>query len=99
MICTKKVFVEEKDSEVIIIDIDESSLGKFGQFPWNRSVFAKIPDQLNTSNPKAIGFDIFLQKKNASNHSEEIIKSYDLIPTDISALQKLKGMTTYLLKS
>ena len=45
----QKVFVEKKDSDVVIIDIDEKSLGKFGQFPWNRNVFAKILDQLNTS--------------------------------------------------
>ena len=38
----QKVFSEKKDSEVIIIDIDEESLGKFGQFPWNRNVFAKM---------------------------------------------------------
>ena len=55
----QKVFVKKKDSDVVIIDIDEKSLGKFGQFPWNRTVFAKILDQLNTSDPKAIGFDIF----------------------------------------
>ena len=55
----QKVFAQKKDSEVVIIDIDENSLGKFGQFPWNRNVFAKILEQLNSSNPKAIGFDIF----------------------------------------
>ena len=86
----QKIFAEKKDTEVVIIDIDESSLGKFGQFPWSRSVFAKILDQLNTSNPKAIGFDIFFTEKDKQS-PEEIIKSYDLIPADISALQKLKG--------
>ena len=86
----QKIFAEKKDTEVVIIDIDESSLGKFGQFPWSRSVFAKILDQLNTSNPKAIGFDIFFTEKDKQS-PEEIIKSYDLIPSDISALQKLKG--------
>ena len=86
----QKVFVEEKDTDVIIVDIDESSLGKFGQFPWSRSVFAKILDQLNTSNPKAIGFDIFFSEKDKQS-PEEIIKSYDLIPSDIAALQKLKS--------
>ena len=60
----QKVFtLEKKDTEVVIIDIDENSLGKFGQFPWSRSVFAKILDQINTSNPKAIGFDIFFTEK------------------------------------
>ena len=54
---------QNQDSDVVIVDIDENSLGKFGQFPWNRKVFAKIIDQLNTSSPKAIGFDIFFTEK------------------------------------
>ncbi len=87
----QKVFtLEKKDTNVVIIDIDENSLGKFGQFPWSRSVFAKILDQLNTSNPKAIGFDIFFTEKDKQS-PEEIIKSYNLIPSDIVDLQKLKG--------
>ena len=86
----QKVFAQTKDSEVVIIDIDENSLGKFGQFPWNRNVFAKILDQLNTSNPKAIGFDIFFTEKDKQS-PDEIIKSYDLIPSDVAELQKLKG--------
>ncbi len=86
----QKVFAEKKDSDVVIIDIDEKSLGKFGQFPWNRNVFAKILNQLQTSNPKAIGFDIFFTEKDKQS-PDEIIKSYDLIPSDVSELQKLKG--------
>ena len=87
----QKVFtLEKKDTDVVIIDIDEDSLGKFGQFPWSRSVFAKILDQLNTSNPKAIGFDIFFAEKDKQS-PEEIIKSYNLIPSDMVGLQKLKS--------
>ena len=86
----QKVFAEKKDSNVVIIDIDEKSLGKFGQFPWNRTVFAKILDQLNTSDPKAIGFDIFFTEKDKQS-PEEIIKSYGLIPSDVAELQNLKS--------
>ena len=87
----QKIFSEQKkDSQVVIIDIDESSLGKFGQFPWSRSVFAKILDQLNVSNPKAIGFDIFFTEKDKQS-PDEIMKSYGLIPSDLKELQKLKS--------
>ncbi len=87
----QKVFpLEKRDTEVIIIDIDEKSLGKFGQFPWSRSVFAKIIENVSKANPKAIGFDIFFTEKDKQS-PEEIIKSYNLIPTDVSELQKIKG--------
>jgi adenylate cyclase len=85
----QKIFVEKKDSKVIIIDIDEKSLGKFGQFPWNRSIFAKILDQLNTSSPKVIGFDIFFTEKDKQSPGA-IIKSYNLIPSDALKIQNLK---------
>ncbi len=86
----QKVFAEKKDSDVVIIDIDESSLGKFGQFPWNRKVFADILDKINESNPKAIGFDIFFTEKDKQS-PDEIIKSYGLVPADIAELQNLKS--------
>jgi len=71
----QKVFAEKKDSDVVIIDIDENSLGKFGQFPWNRKVFADILDKINESNPKAIGFDIFFTEKDKQS-PDEIIKRH-----------------------
>ena len=87
----QKVFpLEKRETDVIIIDIDEKSLGKFGQFPWSRSVFAKIIENVKASNPKAIGFDIFFSEKDKQS-PEEIIKAYNLIPTDISELQNIKG--------
>ena len=86
----QKVFAEKKNSDVVIIDIDEKSLGKFGQFPWNRIVFAEILNKVNESNPKAIGFDIFFTEKDKQS-PDAIIKSYGLIPADIAELQNLKS--------
>ena len=87
----QKVFpLKKNETNVIIIDIDEKSLGKFGQFPWSRSVFAKIIEKVNTTKPKAIGFDVFFTEKDKQS-PEEIIKSYNLIPTDVSELQNIKG--------
>ena len=87
----QKIFAKEKEvSDVVIIDIDEASLGKFGQFPWSRSVFAKIIDQVKVTEPKAIGFDVFFTEKDKQS-PDEIIKSYNLIPTDVVQFQKIKG--------
>ena len=86
----KALPLKKEQSNVVIIDIDEESLGKFGQFPWSRSVFAKILDKVNISNPKAVGFDIFFTEKDKQS-PDEIIKSYNLIPTDVAQLQQLKG--------
>jgi len=87
----QKTFPLKKgSSEVVIIDIDEKSLEKFGQFPWNRSIFAKIIENVNSTNPKAIGFDVFFSEKDKQS-PDEIIKSYNLIPSDVVELQNIKG--------
>ena len=78
----KVITLRKQDSDVIIIDIDEKSLGKFGQFPWNRSVFAKIIQNVNEANPKAIGFDVFFSEKDKQT-PEEIIKSYNILSEEV----------------
>ena len=88
----QKVFpLKKNDSNVIIIDIDEKSLSKFGQFPWNRSIFAKIIENVDSTNPKAIGFDVFFSEKDKQS-PEEIIKSYNILANDvINYLINIKG--------
>ena len=82
--------LKKQSSAVVIVDVDEKSLVKFGQFPWSRNVFAKILENINKTNPKAIGFDIFFTEKDKQS-PEEIIKAYSLIPNDVAQLQKIKG--------
>ena len=87
----KIIPIKKLDSNVIIIDIDEKSLSKFGQFPWNRSIFAKIIENVNETNPKAIGFDVFFSEKDKQS-PEEIIKSYNILSGDvINYLINIKG--------
>ena len=43
---------------VVIVDIDEGSLEAVGQWPWPRSVVAKLVDRLTAMGAVAIGFDI-----------------------------------------
>jgi len=48
------------DSElpVRIVDIDEESLKRIGQWPWPRTVLAELVDKLGENGAAAIGFDI-----------------------------------------
>ena len=84
--------LRKPSSEVIIIDIDEKSLAKFGQFPWNRSVFAKILNNINDTNPKAIGFDVFFSEKDKQS-PDEIIKAYDIKSKNI--IDELKSIESH----
>ncbi len=43
---------------VVIVDIDEESLNSLGQWPWSRSLVAKLVDQIAAAKPAAIGFDV-----------------------------------------
>jgi adenylate cyclase len=46
------------DQPVTIVDIDEASLRKLGQWPWRRDALAKLVTNLSNQNAAAIGFDI-----------------------------------------
>lgn len=46
------------DAPVVILDIDERSLAKLGQWPWSRAVLARVVDAAMDAGASAIGFDI-----------------------------------------
>jgi adenylate cyclase len=50
------------DLPVRIADIDEKSLNKFGQWPWSRTVLAKMVDRLQELGAAVIAFDVLLSE-------------------------------------
>ena len=49
---------EETAFPVTIVDIDEASLARLGQWPWPRSVLASLVNRLQQDGAAAIGFDV-----------------------------------------
>jgi adenylate cyclase len=49
---------ESTDAPIRIVDIDDNSLSKIGQWPWPRSVVARLVDQLREAGAAVIAFDI-----------------------------------------
>jgi len=45
-------------SPVVIVDIDDASLGRLGQWPWPRTLVADLVDRLNRAGAAAIALDI-----------------------------------------
>ncbi len=57
-----------KDStNVIIVDIDEESLEKYGQWPWPRIINAKLIGQISLLHPSGIGVNIIFSEKDRTS--------------------------------
>lgn len=48
----------QADPSVIIVAIDDASLGRIGRWPWPRTVHADLIDRLTAHGVKAIGYDV-----------------------------------------
>lgn len=60
---------EYKDAGVTIIDIDDESLSRLGQWPWSRELLARLVDKLTASGAAAVGFDmVFAEADRTSPH-------------------------------
>src|SRR5690349_14876704 len=52
-----------KDMPVRIIAIDDASLAEYGQWPWPRTLLAKLVDTLGEAGAASIGFDIVFAER------------------------------------
>jgi adenylate cyclase len=52
---------------VRIIDVDEASLAKIGQWPWPRSRFAQLLDKLRENGAAAVAFDVMFNEPDRSS--------------------------------
>ncbi|NJA90120.1 adenylate/guanylate cyclase domain-containing protein [Rhodocyclus tenuis] len=52
---------------VRIVDIDEESLARLGQWPWPRTRLAELVDRLNAAGAAAIGFDVVFAEPDRSS--------------------------------
>jgi len=89
----QKVFNRGEVKDVTIVDIDEKSIAKVGQFPWRRDAYSKILKNLNKHNPKAIAFDIVFSEEDKQNPKDLLLQlqkeSNQLIDVDVSDTNKI----------
>ena len=89
----QKVFNRGEVKDVTIVDIDEKSIAKVGQFPWRRDAYSKILKNLNKHNPKAIAFDIVFSEEDKQNPKDLLLQlqkeSNQLIDVEVLDTNKI----------
>lgn len=58
----RDIFISPKpvNQNIVILEIDNDAIQKYGQWPWPRSVFAEIFSKLDQAHPSIVGFDVLL---------------------------------------
>ncbi|OHB26054.1 MAG: hypothetical protein A2X84_09755 [Desulfuromonadaceae bacterium GWC2_58_13] len=51
---------------VVVVDIDDGSLQRYGQWPWPRSLVALLLERIRQAGPKAVGVDILFTEPDRS---------------------------------
>lgn len=55
-----------RSSEVVIVDLDERSLARYGRWPWPRSQVAQLLSAIDALGPRVIGLDILFADLDSS---------------------------------
>jgi adenylate cyclase len=80
------------EAPVVIVDIDEESLAEIGQWPWPRTLVAKIVFELTRMGAAAIAFDIIFGEPDRLS-PDMIAASFDDL--DEAAREKLRDLPSY----
>ncbi|MDN5097057.1 adenylate/guanylate cyclase domain-containing protein [Aliarcobacter butzleri] len=71
------------NQNVVIVDIDETSIKSLGQWPWSRDKLAKILENLTLANVGIVGLDIvFAEEDRTSPH--KILQDLKIYKKDVS---------------
>ena len=66
------------NNNVVIVDIDEKSIEKLGQFPWRRDIYSNILSNLKSAGASVIAFDIFFSEDDKQN-PVTILEEFEII--------------------
>jgi adenylate cyclase len=88
------------DPRIVILDIDEKSLGEIGRWPWSRNILARLVDKLFDQYGVAlVAFDVFWAEQDTSSGVGVLDalakKELKDAPGFQSAYQQLRGSLDY----
>ncbi len=81
-------------NEIVIVNIDEKSIEKYGQWPWKRSVMADIVDRVRASEGGVIVFPVLFSEQDRLGGDEEFaaaIKDNGVVLAQVGTAQSQKN--------
>jgi signal transduction histidine kinase/CHASE2 domain-containing sensor protein len=61
--------------DIAIVAIDESSVARFGRFPWSRQVIARSIDSLAAAHPRVIALDVLFTDPTTQEDDDSLARS------------------------
>lgn len=87
----------DKNSPIVIIDIDDRSIAAEGRWPWNRKKMSKLITSLYNLGAKVVAFDIIFSESEANlvDQVVEEIQTYEGKPVNIPELESSRQVFNY----
>ncbi|MEN9887335.1 MAG: hypothetical protein RL758_1913 [Pseudomonadota bacterium] len=90
---------QARSNSVVIVEIDEATLGTLGQWPWPRHYLAALIDAMAKHRPSAIGLDMILPETDHASPQAIAESRPDLPPAVLAVLRKASSNDSLLAQS
>src|SRR5690606_9408631 len=82
------------DSRVIVVDIDEASIGRLGQWPWPRTELADLTRRLGDAGAAGVVYDIVFSEPDRTSPSA-IAARYERLGRGAALGESLAGLPSH----
>src|SRR5215471_14999938 len=77
--------------DIVLVAIDETSIARYGRFPWTRSLTARTIDSISSAQPKAIGLDVLYTESTVAADDSALADSIKRAGNVVLAAQLTEG--------
>lgn len=67
--------IQGTSPHVALVLIDDASLGRYGRWPWKRSLLARVVSAVSAAKPMVVGLDILLSEREDQSDDQELARA------------------------
>ena len=81
----------DKTTQTVVVNIDEASLDKYGQFPFPRNIYADIVQDLYNRNAGLVVFNVLMPEQDRFKQDSVLAKTLEKHPVILPQIASTKG--------